>query len=86
MLQERNDVNIKINESPQGRPIITTITVKPKVWQVLTNAATNYLQRIVAIHGRFGQLSEHRFLLHEPNIQVFERKPKDKATILPLGA
>jgi hypothetical protein len=61
---------------------IITVTVEPKIWNKLTDAATNYPQWVAVITGKIGQPTEHRFVLSEPNIQVFQRKPKESSTTL----
>jgi hypothetical protein len=64
---------------------IITIIVKPKIYKKLTDAASNYPQGVAAMSndkprsvyaGKLGQQTENGFVLEEPNIQVFERKPK----------
>lgn len=50
--------------------------VVPKIYKKLTDAASNYAQWVAAISGQLGQLKQQGFILSEPNIQVFERKPK----------
>ena len=86
------EVTIKINELPtnvqtntdnwkifqldcDGR--VVSVTVKPKIWKKLEDAATNYPQWVAAIGGKMGESTSNGFVLLEPNIQVFERKPKE---------
>ncbi|MCC5668939.1 fertility inhibition FinO-like protein [Nostoc sp. CHAB 5784] len=94
MISVKLEVTIKINELPEAKTIennwqqfnidcdgrIISITVKPKIWKKLTDAASNYPQWVAAIAGKLGQQTEHRFILEEPSIQVFERKPKAETT------
>ncbi|BBD63179.1 hypothetical protein NIES2109_60290 (plasmid) [Nostoc sp. HK-01] len=58
MIAGKLEVTIKINELPQAQTVeknwqqfeidcdgrIKTVTVKPKVWKKLTDAASNYLR------------------------------------------
>ncbi|MCC5618686.1 fertility inhibition FinO-like protein [Nostoc sp. CHAB 5836] len=90
MIVGKLEVAIKINELPQSNIVengwqqfeidcdgrVISITVKPKIWKKLTDAASNYPQWVAAIAGKLGQQTEYGFVLEEPNIQVFERKPK----------
>ncbi|WP_026736103.1 fertility inhibition FinO-like protein [Fischerella sp. PCC 9605] len=90
MIQGRLEITIKISELPQAKTVengwqqfeidcdgrIITITVKPKIWKKLTDAAATYPQWVAAIAGKMGDSTENGFVLLEPNIQVFERKPK----------
>ena len=93
-VQGKLEVTIKINELPEidskdkngwitfhidcdGR--IFTATVKPKVFKKLQDAQANYPQWVAAIAGKLGNPTENGFVLDEPNIQVFEKKPKDVA-------
>lgn len=58
---------------------IVTVTVKPKVFAKLEAAKQNFAQWVAAIAGKLGDRTEKGFILNEPNIQVFERKPKDQS-------
>ncbi|OYE00225.1 fertility inhibition FinO-like protein [Nostoc sp. 'Peltigera membranacea cyanobiont' 232] len=103
MIAGKLKITIKINELPQPKTVenawqkfdldcdgrIRTITVKPKIYKKLTDAASNYLQWMPAMSndkqrsvytGKLGQSTEHGFVLEEPSIQVFERKPKAETT------
>ncbi|MEH2060645.1 MAG: fertility inhibition FinO-like protein [Nostoc sp.] len=96
MIAGKLEVAIKINEVPQSKTIengwqqfeidcdgrIISITVKPKIYKKLTDAASNYPQWVAAIAGKLGQQTDNGFVLEEPNIQVFERKPKAETTSL----
>jgi len=53
-----------------------SVTVKPKVFKKLTDAAEKYPEWIAAISGEMGEITGNRITLEKPNIQVFERKPK----------
>ncbi|MHC5917268.1 MAG: fertility inhibition FinO-like protein [Nostoc sp.] len=94
MIPGKLEITIKINELPQSNIVengwqqfendcdgrIISITVKPKIWKKLTDAASNYPQWVAAIAGKLGQQTDNGFVLEEPNIQVFERKPKAETT------
>ncbi|MBD0343973.1 MAG: fertility inhibition FinO-like protein [Coleofasciculus sp. Co-bin14] len=56
---------------------LVTVTVRPKVFKKLEQAQENYPMWVAAIAGKLGQLTEKGFVLDQPNIQVFERKPKE---------
>jgi hypothetical protein len=94
MIARKLEITIKINELPEPETIengwqqfdldcegrIITITVKPKIYKKLTDAASNYPQWVAAmsndkpqsVHaGKLGQSTEHGFVLEEPSIQVF---------------
>ncbi|PHJ56172.1 fertility inhibition FinO-like protein [Nostoc linckia z18] len=100
MIAGKLEVTIKINELPEAKTVengwqqfeldcdgrIVSITVKPKIWKKLTDAANNYPQWVAAIAGKLGQETDNGFVLDEPNIQVFERKPKAEATAAPGAA
>lgn len=63
-----------------------SIHVRPRVWNKLAQAATNWPLWVAAITGSMGQRTADGFALDEPNIQVFERKPKpDPAAAPPAG-
>ncbi|MEH1899549.1 MAG: fertility inhibition FinO-like protein [Nostoc sp.] len=94
MIAGKLEVAIKINELRQPKAIkngwqrfyidcdgrIITITVKPKIYNKLIDGASNYPHWVAAITGKRGQQADNGFVLEEPNIQVFERKPKPEAT------
>ena len=65
---------------------LVRVTVKPKVFKKLEQAQENYPMWVAAIAkrcceaqiaGKMGEEIEGGFVLNEPNIQVFERKPKE---------
>jgi hypothetical protein len=62
---------------------LVTITVKPKVFKKLEQAQENYPQWVAAIAGQMGEKTDKGFVLKEPNIQVFERKPKEPKEAAP---
>jgi len=90
MIQGKLEITIKINELPQSQTVengwqrleidcdgrIITMVVKPKVFKKLADAQANYPQWVGAIAGKMGQATDNGFMLLEPNIQVFEKKPK----------
>jgi hypothetical protein len=86
------EVTIKINEFPADVKTVengwkefdldcdgqlVTVKVRPKVFKKLEQAQENYPMWVAAIAGKLGQLTEKGFVLDQPNIQVFERKPKE---------
>lgn len=84
------ELAIKINEMPTPRTVkngwqefevdcdgmIFTATVKPKVWKKLTTAEETYPMWVAAITGKLGVKTKKGFVLENPAIQVFEKKPK----------
>ncbi|MDP5017643.1 fertility inhibition FinO-like protein [Anabaena sp. UHCC 0187] len=90
MIQGKLEVTIKINELPEAKTTdngwqqfeidcdgrIISVTVKPKIWKKLTDAQTNYPQWVAAIAGKLGEATDNGFILLDPNIQTFEKKPK----------
>ena len=92
------ELTIKINEFPAdvktiengwkqfdidtGTQIVT-VTVKPKVFKKLEMAQENYPQWVAAIAGQMGERTEKGFVLLEPNIQTFEKKPKEPKEAAP---
>ena len=95
MVSGKLEITIKINELPQVETVengcqqfeidcglsIVTVVVKPKVWKKLTDAQANYPQWVAAIAGKMGIATEKGFVLLEPNIQTFEKKPKPDAAV-----
>lgn len=93
MISGKLEITIKISELPQAQLVengwqrfdvdcdgrIISITVKPKVWKKLTDADANYPMWVGAIAGKMGEATENGFVLLEPAIQVFEKKPKAEA-------
>jgi hypothetical protein len=90
MVPGRLELTIKITELPPAKTIengwqqfeidcgdrIVSVTLKPKIWKKLTDAAAGYPQWVAAIAGKMGEATEKGFVLNEPNIQVFEKKAK----------
>jgi hypothetical protein len=56
---------------------IVSVTVKPKVFKKLEQAQTDYPMWVAAIAGKMGEATGQGFVLNEPAIQVFEKKPKE---------
>jgi hypothetical protein len=56
---------------------VVSITLKPKVWKKLTDAQANYPVWVAAIAGKMGESTDNGFVLLEPNVQTFEKKPKE---------
>jgi hypothetical protein len=87
------ELTIKINEIPQAKTLqngwqsfeldcdgrIVSVSVKPKVWKKLTEAQANFPMWVAAISGQMGQATDDGFVLEQPSIQVFEKKPKLEA-------
>lgn len=66
---------------------IVTITLKPKMFKKLGQAQENYPIWVAAIAGQMGEKTERGFVLNEPNIQTFEKKPKEpKETAPPVAS
>ncbi len=86
------ELTIKINEMPADvRTVengwkefdldcdgqLVRIKVKPKVFKKLEQAQENYPMWVAAIAGKMGEPIAGGFALDQPNIQTFERKPKE---------
>lgn len=69
-----------------GRAV--TLTMRPKVFAKLTDAAAKWPAWVAAIAGQMGPATATGFALLEPNVQVFEKKLKalvDGAAAVPLS-
>lgn len=92
------EVTIKIHEVPTevttksngwkeftldcgGRPVL--ITVRPRMWIRLEEAAATYPLWVASITGQMGAAHGKGFVLTEPALQVFERKAR---AVEPAGA
>ena len=87
------ELTIKISELPKAATVengwksfeidcdgqIISVTVKPKIWKKLEDAQASFPMWVAAIAGKMGQPTEKGFVLAEPSIQVFEKKPKEPA-------
>src|SRR5262245_7777937 len=100
------EVTIKINQLPVevtttkngwkeftldcgGRAI--TVALRPRMWTKLEEANKSYPMWVAAISGQMGPSHGKGFTLTEPNLQVFERKPRPEvapaaASPTPQGA
>ncbi len=56
---------------------IVTVALKPKVFKKLEQAQENYPMWVAAIAGQMGEKTDAGFVLKEPNVQTFEKKPKE---------
>jgi hypothetical protein len=90
--QGKLELTIKVNEFPADAQTVENgwkqfdldcdgqlvrVKVKPKVFKKLEDAQANYPMWVAAIAGKMGEPIEGGFLLDTPNIQTFERKPKE---------
>jgi hypothetical protein len=57
-----------------GRPVM--ISVRPRMWMKLEEAKASFPLWTAAITGQMGQSVGKGFILTEPALQVFERKPR----------
>ncbi len=92
------ELTIKINEFPAdvqtvengfkqfdidtGEQIVT-VALKPKVFKKLEQAQENYPMWVAAIAGQMGEKTDSGFVLKEPNVQTFEKKPKEPKEATP---
>ena len=91
-IQGKLELTIKISELPVDVSVdkngwksfdldcdgqIFSVTIQVKVFKKLEDAQANYPQWVAAIAGKMGEAIETGFVLLEPNIQVFEKKPKE---------
>ncbi|NER94765.1 MAG: fertility inhibition FinO-like protein [Symploca sp. SIO1B1] len=87
----RMEITLKISEFPadiktvengwkefeldcDGRMV--SVKVKPKMYKKLEQARDTYPMWVAAISGKMGEETAKGFILDQPAIQVFEKKPK----------
>ena len=56
---------------------LVTVRVKAKMFKKLEHAQESYPEWVAAIAGKLGQKTDRGFVLDEPNIQTFQKKPKE---------
>ncbi len=100
--QGKLELTIKINEFPAdvqtlengskqfdidtGEQIVT-VSFKPKMFKKLEQAQENYPMWVAAIAGQMGEKTQKGFVLKEPNVQTFEKKPKEpKEGVTPVAS
>jgi hypothetical protein len=88
------EVSIKINQVPTdvttdkngwkrfrldcgGRPV--DVALRPRMWNKITEAAAQWPLWVASITGTMGASVGQGFVLVEPAVQVFERKPRPEA-------
>ena len=74
----KTESNLKTFEIDCDGQIIS-VAVKPKMFKKLEDAQANFPMWVAAVAGKMGQPTDKGFVLAEPNIQVFEKKPKEPA-------
>jgi hypothetical protein len=57
-----------------GRPVL--VTVRPRMWLKLEEAKATFPLWVASLTGQMGAPHGKGFVLTEPAIQVFERKPR----------
>ncbi len=85
------EITVKINEFPADAKTVdngwkefdidcdgelVTVKVRPKLFKKLEQAQADYPMWVASIAGKMGDKTEKGFILDQPNIQTFERKPK----------
>jgi hypothetical protein len=92
------EITIKINELPTevttnkngwkefkldcgGR--VVSVGLRPRMWSKMEEAAKQWPLWLAAINGQMGQSIGTGFVLVEPSVQVFERKPRPPADAPP---
>ena len=66
-----------------GRTV--SVALRPRMWTKLEDAAKQWPLWLAAITGQMGQSQGQGFILVEPALQVFERKPRpDPAEVPPI--
>ena len=84
------EVTIKFSElptpvatTPQGvtlaidcEPRVVKVSLRPKNWKKLNDAAAQYPMWVAALTGKMGPATKDGFELLDPALQVFEKKPK----------
>ena len=53
------------------------MTLRPKTWNKLAEASKNFQQWVAVITGDMGENIKNGFVLENPGIQIFEKKPKE---------
>ena len=88
------EVSIKINQLPEdvatnkngwkvfrvdcgGRPV--EVALRPRMWNKLAEAAAAWPMWVASVSGTMGAPLGQGFILNEPAVQVFERKPRPEA-------
>jgi hypothetical protein len=66
-----------------GREV--TVTMRPKMFAKLEAVHAKGVEWVAAVAGQLGPATPTGFVLTEPNLQVFERKPKPPADAAPAG-
>ena len=56
---------------------LVSVTVKPKIWNKFKFQAEQYPEWVAAIRGGIDEINRNGFVLAQPSIQVFEKKPKE---------
>ena len=91
LTQGKMDITIKINTFPENIEEIdngwkqftlecgehkVSVTLRPKHFNKMVKATDAYPEWVAAFQGQMGELTEKGFVLLQPGVQVFERKPK----------
>ncbi len=86
------ELTIKINEYPDNVKVhrdesrqfnidcdglIVTVKLKLKAFKKLDEAKANFPMWVGAITGKIGEETPNGFMLADPALQVFEKKPKE---------
>jgi len=90
LIPARIEISVKINEVPKAFKIIkngwyrfivgdaqpVVMKAMPRFWNKLTKAEEDFSSWVGVITGKFGQPYKKGFVMENPVLQVFEKKPK----------
>ncbi len=93
------ELTIKINEFPVDVQTVengfkqfdidtgeqrVTVSLKPKIFKKLEQAQENYPMWVAATSRQMGEKTDSGFIFKEPNVQTFEKKPKEAKEATPV--
>ena len=85
------EITIKISEPPEAVEVTNghkmfvlkcdayevSVTLRPKHFNKMVKDMEQFPLWVAAVRGCLGERTEHGFVLDNPSVQVFERKPKE---------
>ena len=75
-IPKNNWVRFYVNTGHIEMPVVQC-TIRPGLWAKLVNASREFPMWVCSISGQLGLRIKRGFILENPKVQIFEKKPKE---------
>ena len=76
---KNNHIRFYVNTGHLEMPVVQ-VTVRPGIWAKLVKASREFPMWVCSISGNLGLRIRRGFIIENPKVQIFEKKPKEPKT------